>query len=272
MQSFLHVVNRFFDLVFVPFCNLHPFYVLVFFSLLTGLISVAAFRFTSDQKAIRRVKDRIQAHVLAIRLFQDQLGAVARSYGSIVADAARYIRYSLPALGLIAVPVILIITQLDMRLSWLPLQPRQDFLVTARMTNGVALEAVSLQLPAALKLSGYPVRVPERNEITWRLRATDSGEFSMAVVAGGQTFTKRVRVARSLAQVSPARVRGSALLALLSPGEPPLPPGAPVEAIEVKYGARNLELGEYRVDWLVLFFALSLVAAFAIKPVMKAEL
>ena len=44
-----------------------------------GLLMVIVFRYTSDQKAIGRAKDRLKAHLLAVRLFQDQLPVVMRA-------------------------------------------------------------------------------------------------------------------------------------------------------------------------------------------------
>ena len=57
-------------------------------SLITGLLMVLIFRYTSDQNAIRQAKDRLKAHLLAVRLFQDQLPVVLSSYRKIIADFA----------------------------------------------------------------------------------------------------------------------------------------------------------------------------------------
>ena len=42
-------------------------------SIVIGFLMVIVFRYTSDQKAIGRAKDQLKAHLLAVRLFQDQL-------------------------------------------------------------------------------------------------------------------------------------------------------------------------------------------------------
>jgi len=53
-------------------------------SIVVGLLMVVLFRYTSNQKAIRIAKDQLKAHLLAVRLYQDQLPVVLASYGRIV--------------------------------------------------------------------------------------------------------------------------------------------------------------------------------------------
>jgi hypothetical protein len=59
-----------------------PAALVVLLSLIIGLLMVVVFRYTSDQKAIRLAKDQLKAHLLAVRLFQDQLPVVLSSYGN----------------------------------------------------------------------------------------------------------------------------------------------------------------------------------------------
>ena len=74
---------------------------------------VVVFRYTSDQKAIRIAKDHLKAHLLALRLFQDQIPVVMRSYGRIVLATGRYLRLAFKPLLFVIVPLILLIVQVD---------------------------------------------------------------------------------------------------------------------------------------------------------------
>ena len=44
---------------------------------------------------MRRIKNRIQAHLLEVRLFPDQLRVVSRAYGRILRFTAIYLTYNL---------------------------------------------------------------------------------------------------------------------------------------------------------------------------------
>src|SRR5580698_2430654 len=112
-----------------------PLIVVVVASLLMGLATVLAFRYLSDQKALHRAKDLLKAHLLALRLFQDQIPVVVRSYGLIVVATGRYLRLVLRPVLLTAVPLVLLLSQMDRYLGSVPFQTGQNFLVKARVAS-----------------------------------------------------------------------------------------------------------------------------------------
>jgi hypothetical protein len=271
MQFFLRSATGLFDLLFQPFLKLNPLYSLAVFSFLSGALTALVFRLAADRSAIRRAKDRIQAHVLAVRLFQDQLKVALPCYGSILRGALAYLRLCSKPLAVIWAPVLLIMAQLDMRLGWTAPRPGENFLINVKLSADTSLEQVSLHLPAGLRASAPPVRMRGKREITWRLEAQNCGEFFVQVNGPGEGQTKQVVVASGIARLSSARVRNILVQALVYPGEPPLPPGGYLDAIEVKYSPRNFELNGYHVEWWVLFLAFSFLSALAVKPLAKAE-
>src|SRR5436309_8301193 len=90
-----------------------PTVFVVLLSLVIGLLMVIVFRYTSDQKAIRVAKDHLKAHLLALRLFQDQIHVVLRSYGRIVMATGHYLRLAFKPLFFVIVPMTFLIVQLD---------------------------------------------------------------------------------------------------------------------------------------------------------------
>ncbi len=272
MELLLRLVNGVFRFLFLPFRSVSPFYPLLFFSFFTGTLMVLAFRYASDQAAIRRAKDRIEAHLLAVRLFQDHIGVVLRSYARMVQAALAYLRYSLAPLALMVIPFGLIFSQLQMRLGWASPRPQERFLLTARVVPNAVLDDVSLHLPKELRLLAPSVRIPARGEISWRIEAEQYGVFSARVAAAGESFSKQITIRSDLAPLPIARVRSSIRQAVLYPGEVPLPRAGPLEAIELKYPpAPGFEVAGYRMGWWVLFFVFSFMFALVIKPLMRTE-
>src|SRR6201999_307927 len=66
-----------------------PLALVVALSIVVGLLMIVLFGYTSNQKAIGVAKDQLKAHLLAVRLFQDQLHVVVGSYGRILRGTAR---------------------------------------------------------------------------------------------------------------------------------------------------------------------------------------
>ena len=99
----------------------------------------------------------------------------------------------------------------------------------------------------------------------WRITPQTEGEYELRLLIGGQTITKTVRVASRVARRSPERLESGLINEILYPAEPPLPPDGPVTAITIPYPERDINLFGWRLNWLVVFFALSIVFAFVLR-------
>jgi len=241
-------------------------------SLVIGLLMVVVFRYTSDQKAIHVAKDRVKAHLLALRLFQDQIPVVLRSYGRIVLATGRYLRLAFKPLVFVILPLTFLIVQLDRYLGSMPVEAGHPFLVKARIDNANALNEASLQLPAGLSSTAPAVHLPSEGEVAWRVVAERPGEYVVNVQASDQTFSKRVVVAAGLSRLSPVRLRGKFWERIFVSAEPALPENNPIESINVQYSARNIAFAGFQWNWIWLFFVLSLAAGFLFKSILGIEI
>jgi hypothetical protein len=249
-----------------------PLLLVVAVSLVTGLLMVLLFRFTSNQSAIRVAKDQLQAQILAVQLFQDQLGVVLRAYGRIMRSTVRYVRLTLKTTLILLMPMVLLIVGLDRYLGWTPLPAQQSFLVKVRMASPDGVYDVALQLPPGLTVSAPPVHVPIDNEVVWRVQAAQEGEYLADVVVNGQKFPKEIVVEDGLRRISPARWRDNFWQRLAESSEPALPSSAAVTAIEVNYPSREIDIGVAQWNWIIVFFIVSMVAAFVFKKILRIEI
>jgi hypothetical protein len=241
-------------------------------SIVLGLIMVLGFGAVSNQKAIHRAKDHLKAHLLALRLFQDQIPIVLRSYGRILMAILQYLRLALWPLLLTAIPVTLVLTQLDRYFGATPVQAGQTFLVKALVNDPEILSATSLQLPDGLKASAPAVHVPADNTIVWRVVAEANGHYDVTVHTPNQAFSKRVVVAHGLSRLSPVRLRGSFWERIFVSGELALPANSAVQSIEVEYPSRSIDFTGLAWNWVWLLFVLSLVSGFIFKSILGIEI
>jgi hypothetical protein len=245
-----------------------PLLLVLAISIVIGLLMVIVFRYTSDQKAIGRAKDRLKAHLLAVRLFQDQLPVVMHAYGRILSGTCSYLRLAATPFLIVILPITFLIVQLDRYFGWMPLQPAQTFLVEARVGDPAALNKASLQLPPELSSSAPAVHVPADKEVVWRVVAEREGQYDIHIAAAGQTVSKQVVVSPGLARISPVRLRGNFWERLLSSSEPPLADNSPVQLIAISYPPRVIRFAGMEWNWIVLFFVISLIAGFIFKSVL----
>jgi uncharacterized membrane protein (DUF106 family) len=249
-----------------------PLAIVVVMSLVVGLGMVLLFGYTSDQKAIKVAKDQLKAHLLAVRLFRDQLPVVAGSYAKILRGTGRYLRLAFMPLLYVIIPITLLIVQLDRCLGSTAISTNAPFLLTVRTDGAEAMNALALDLPAEIAMTAPAVHVPAENEVVWRLAASRDGDYEIKVLAAGETVTKTLRVSPELARVSPVRLRGHFWERMLASGESALPAGGAVESIAVNYPDRNIEIAGYEMNWIVLFFVLSMIAGYLFKELLGIQI
>ncbi|HXP23222.1 MAG TPA: hypothetical protein VN807_03745 [Candidatus Sulfotelmatobacter sp.] len=272
MRVFLDIVDRIFELSFQLLGPLPLFAVLSVFAVLTAVVTLVVVRWTSDQKAIRRVKDRMGAHVLEVRLFADQPGVVLRAYLSLLGNTVLYLRHSLRPFFVLAIPLLLLFTQLEAYLGRTPVPLGRDFLVRVTFENRDSLEDPVLRLPRGLVLVAPPVHIPLERQVDYRLNAEQLGTYDLRLVLPGSEYSKRVVAGGGLRRIVPDRERGGWWRRLTSPGESPLPRESSVEKIEVEYPVRVFHLGSWEIEWLVPFIALTLAAALLLKGTVRTEI
>jgi hypothetical protein len=74
------------------------------------------------------------------------------------------------------------------------------------------------------------------------------------------------------AKLASSRGRALAGAFLLFPTEPPLAPATGIRSMEIKeWPHRDLSILGLNVHWLIVFFAVSLIASFAVKGVFGVE-
>lgn len=249
-----------------------PLVIVIFVSVVTGLVMVVVFRYTSDQKAIRSAKDKLKAHLLAVRLFQDQLPVVLRSYGRILRGTATYLRLAFKPLLFVIIPITILIVQLDHYLGLVPFRAGDAFVITAQMGNENYLDELSLQLPQELTTTAPPVHVPASDQVVWRVVAEKNGHYDIDIGVSGQTFSKTIVVSSGVERLSPVRLRGKFWERLFVSAEPAMPERSPLESISVNYSDRSIHFAWLDWNWIWLFFVISLVAGFLFKEILGIEI
>jgi hypothetical protein len=260
-----------FGLLFWPFQKLDPIWALVCFSIATGVVMLWVFGKVSNQKAIEHVRNRTRGNLLAIMLYQHDLKVVVRLHGLILRDTLIYLRHTLVPMLVLMVPLIPMLSQLNLFFAFRPLQPGETAVVKMKLeTPETTTAGVNLVGGEAVKVETPGVRIPSEGEIAWRVRTEQAGTHQLSFHVGQHLVHKDVRVGGGWGPVSSLRT-GNWLDLLLYPGEAPLDAGS-VRAIEVRYQPLPLMVLGWNVHWLVLFFVLSIASSFAFKGALGVEL
>lgn len=256
-----------FDLLLAPVIRLAPLTTLVAISVATGLAMLWVVGRTSNQAGIAAAKRGIHAGLFEIRLFNDNLGAVLRALGRVLWQNVRYLGYSLVPLAWVALPLLLVVAQLQAFYGYEGLAVGAPTVVTVRLRDAVApasASAAALEANGAIRGDTPAVVLPAAREILWRVVPETAGEHTITIRVADLTLTKTVHVdgaAPAAARRSPYRVSG-VLNLLLYPSEPPVPVDGPAAEIALPYPEPGLDILGWRIHWMVVYVALSMATAF----------
>jgi hypothetical protein len=261
-----------FDLLLAPFAAGPPIVSLVLVSLLVSVLMLVVFKRTSDQAALAAVKRKIHAGLFEIRLFNDDLRAILRAQGEILRHNLTYLRLSLWPMVFLLPPLVLVIAQLQFHYGYEGLRPGQKTLLEVDLdpvAAGATRPQATLEVPAGLRAETEAAWIPAESQLFWRLVAEREGDYEIGLDVAGAHVTKTVRVTPRTVRLSPVRVDSGFLSQLLYPAEPPLPADSPVRAVHLSYPGREVSVLGYRMHWMIPFFVLSIVFAFALRGLFK---
>jgi len=266
--------SRVFDTVMGLLAHMGPGWAMVVLSFVTGILMVAIYRVTSNQPGIRRVKNRIKGHFLELRLFKDDLRTTLRAQRSILRHNFTYMRYALTPMAFMIVPVVLLLIQMHAWFAARPLRPGETTLVTATLArwDPSVARSLSLEVPEGIAVETPGVCAAARSEVVWRIRADAAGTHEILIRAGENKFGKTVVAGDTMARVDPVKPQATFWTALFQPGEEPLPAGSTLASIDIEYQPARVPFLWWHINWLVLFFILSICFGFIVKGPLGVEI
>ena len=120
MDAINRAVTALFDVILTPLEAVSEEFALLFVSGVFGVLALWIFKHISWQKGIKAAKDRIKGHLIEIRLYQDDLGIVARSIGKVLLRNLQYLGLNFGPFVPLAIPFALVAAQMVVRYGFEP--------------------------------------------------------------------------------------------------------------------------------------------------------
>jgi uncharacterized membrane protein (DUF106 family) len=247
------------------FGALHPLISLTLISVITGIGMLWVFARTSNQKKIERTKKRLQAYLLELRLFGDDLSLVWKSQKNLLTGNLRYMALMLQPALFLTIPVVVLMIHMDAFYGWTPLPVGESAVITVQtdemLTSSTA--APTLEAPPGIVVETPPVRALRAGQFSWRIRAEQPVDGVLAFEWNGARFEKSIAAGTPWRYLSLRRVR-STWDALWNPGEDRL--NAPsIQWVEAPYPPATIGLAGIELHWMIWFLLISVITAYLLK-------
>ncbi len=238
-----------------------------------GVVLLAVFKYTSNQKAIERARNDIDANLLALRLFKDSALVALRAQGRILFGAVRLFVLALMPMVVMALPVTLLLGQLSLWYEARPLKVGESSVITLELAGDPTepMPAVGLEPSDVLDVVVGPVRVRSKRQVCWSVKARQPGKRRLVFKVDDRTVFKEVAVGEGLMRLSPLKPDWDPWTILLNPGEEPFKPDDAVKSISIVYPERSSWTSGTGA-WVIYFFVVSMIAAFCFKGVLGVKL
>jgi hypothetical protein len=265
MQTYNNITSALFDFLLAPFGHEIALFDLIVWPVIMGVGALQVYKYTSNQKAIARVKRQISMHLLEIRLFRDDIAQVLTSTFKIIAKNTVYIGHNLTPMAVMLIPMVALMVQLVAHYAYEPAQPGSVELLHLKLDPNASISPrdVSLEVPDGVSLDAPVVRTAD-GQVFWRVRADQPGDHVFRIRVGDETYEKGWAVGGDVRKIPIKRLRSWE--ALLYPGEAAIPRDAPVLSLELDMHTRPLHfIPDGELGILIWAMVLSMLAGFALK-------
>jgi hypothetical protein len=238
----------------------------------TGVLLLVAFKYTSNQHAIKRARNTINANLLAAKLFKDSTIIVFKAQGGVFLGALRLMLLSIVPMLIMAIPVTLFMTQLSLWYQARPLRVGEKALIAVQVggSQDSPLPEVTLDATDAVDVEAGPARMSNRT-VYWNVLGKTPGTWKLSFKTGATSAEKEVAIGDDFRRVSIKRPARDWEDLILHPWESPFPSESIVQAIEIDYPSRD-GWASGTNNWIIFWFIASMVAAFIFKPFLNVNI
>ena len=259
-----------FNIIFTPFQRLPDWAGIVFTAVVSGFLFLYVLKYFSDQEKIRKWKDRIIAHILEMRLFNDSITLIAKAQIDLIKTVFLYTGAMFRPLLISFIPILIILIQINIRYGYKFLEPGETAILSVVFNDKNTLNTdFQLHVPDNIRINSPAVRIYSRNEAVWEIEALKYGIYECEISVGSQAFTKIIS-AEAGGIICPVRTGEGLMQNILYPGESSLN-GTALKRIEVSYRSKTIPGFGYDFHWLYGFFLLTLASGFLFRSIVKVD-
>jgi len=273
VQGFSNVLTAIFDVLVLPFGS-NRTAALWGISLATGVVLIFLFKVTSNQDRIKATRDAFSARILEMRIYQDDLGLILKALAAALWSNVAYLRASLVPILVLLVVALPVFVQLDERYGRTNLEPGETTLLTVTLKDGVDPMTTPIRADggSAVTLDAPPVRVEDRREVNWRVRADSAGVHPFTVTVYDTPYEFPIVVAKSNRSIGYTRHANSHADALFHPGLPVIPKNSALQSVHLEYPTRDYSLVFWQSPWWLVFIVVVSVGALVPKFLFRIQI
>ncbi len=261
-------IYRLYDSTLGNLARRAPAVSLVLLSFIIALLAITAFKYLSNQKAIKLSKNRLLAHLLEIHLFKDDIWSIFRSFRDIVFGTGRYLWHTLKPIAIIILPMVYLLILAEGYYAYTHIDNGDDVLLTLNAEKDIRELINDLEIEAsdALTVHQPPFLSIADNQAVWTLSVQKDkrSDIKLNLLIHEQSYSLPLVTDQAGLPVHPTIYSKNSIKRYMHPEQNPLE-GLEISSITVDYKTRDISIAGFEWNWLLHIFAISILMGFALK-------
>ncbi len=233
-----------------------PFLAILIISFVITLVTSLVYKFTTDQKKMKKLKDDMKEYQKKIKEFSKSDPQKAMSIQQeAMKQNMEYMKHSFKSTLYTFIPIIIIFGWLNIHMAYYPIMPNQPFNVTTYFTEGYA-PIVSISSIPELELISNATQSIINGQATWLLKGTE-GDYKLTIDYNNEKYDKPLIISSERKYEQPEKViTDSKLKKIVVGNEKILPFG-------------SISFFGWKPNWLWAYIILSILMSLGIRKILK---
>ncbi|MEM3154678.1 MAG: EMC3/TMCO1 family protein [Candidatus Woesearchaeota archaeon] len=185
-------LDPFFDAAFGFLLNWPPLLAIAVVSFVISLLITLIYKWTTNQNEMKRLKDELAGYQKKMKELKNEPEKMMAVQKQAMALNMQYMRHSMKSTFITFIPILLIFGWMSANFAYEPLQPNQEFSITAAFQKEITGN-VSIIAPEGLEIIGDTTKQINDGIATFTLKGKE-GDYFVTIASNGQEVDKRVLI------------------------------------------------------------------------------
>ncbi|PIY59992.1 hypothetical protein COY95_04135 [Candidatus Woesearchaeota archaeon CG_4_10_14_0_8_um_filter_47_5] len=227
-----------------PLLELSPLLVIIMLAVVINLITTLIYRFMTDQKRMKTLKEDIKKHQEEMKKHKENQQKFMKIQKSAMEKNLEYMNHSMKPMLITIIPFFLLFGWLNAHMNYMPLVPNQSFVTYAAFDKNVPQGSVFLTVePGGHTLFiSEPTQQIVENRAQWELSFDQKGTYALVYTFNNATYSRNILITEERSY-EPPEVKVEK---------------APIKTLGVVYTKLPvLTLGSLKLTWFWVYLILS---------------
>lgn len=251
-----------FQSIWQGFMDLPYFWIILVMALLVTLFTTIIYKYTTDQKRLKEIKTKLKELRKKQKEHKGDTKKIMSLQKEMMSLNMEMMKQSFKSMLYTFLPLILLFTWMSANIAYEPINPGDEFTITARISNSFPHELKDINLTMipegeVSRNEGYVASRESRREIQWKAVALEEGTYTAIIKSPTFEETKEILITESKDYLNPVETFGQSQLLRIEIGNEAVRP------------LGSFSLFGMRPNWLFTYIIISIILSIFIRRLFK---